>query len=269
MASARSLAASVAGVAGRGRRPLTDTSANFEPLEANGTGSGNGFIPGPVLLIGPPGVGKGTQAKLLMAEFRVPQISTGDLLRDHRTRRTELGLAASELIDKGILVPDDLVNEMVAARLALPDCSRGYILDGFPRTLPQASWLDAYLAKSDPSYPVVVLSLVAERNDLLQRITGRRICPQGHIYNIYSQPPKVDGICDIDGSELQQRKDDTVAVFEERMKVFEEETAPVILHYQSKGRSAQVDGLQDVASVTHAIRARLQELRASSRSKGV
>lgn len=248
---------------------MTDTSAHIENLQANSTVSGKEFIPGPVLLIGPPGVGKGTQAKLLMAEFNVPQISTGDLLRDHRARRTELGLAASELIDKGILVSDDLVNEMVAARLALPDCSRGYILDGFPRTLPQADWLDEYLAQSNPDYPVVVLSLVVEREDLLRRITGRRICPQGHIYNIYSQPPKVEGICDVDGSELQQRKDDTVAVFEERMKVFEEETAPVIPHYKAKGRFAQVDGLQDVASVTREIRARLQELRAASGSKGV
>ncbi len=204
-----------------------------------------------------------------MAEFHVPQISTGDLLRDHRTRRTELGLAASELIDKGILVSDKLVNQMVATRLAQPDCSRGYVLDGFPRTLPQADWLDTYLARTNPEYSVVVLSLVVERDDLLRRITGRRICPQGHIYNIYSQAPKVEGICDIDGSELQQRKDDTLAVFEERMKVFEEETAPVIPHYQSKGRFAQVDGLQDVAKVTREIRARLQELRAPTGSKGV
>ena len=204
-----------------------------------------------------------------MAEFNVPQISTGDLLRDHRARRTDLGLAASELIDKGILVSDDLVNEMVAARLAVPDCSRGYILDGFPRTLPQATWLDNYLVRTHAAYPVVVLSLVVEREDLLRRITGRRICPHGHIYNIYSQPPKVDGICDIDGSALQQRKDDTVAVFEERMRVFEEETAPVIPHYKAQGRFAQVDGLQDVASVTREIRASLQQLRASSGSKGV
>ena len=248
---------------------MTDSSAHIEPFEANGTGSGNDFIPGPVLLIGPPGVGKGTQAKLLMAEYHVPQISTGDLLRDHRARRTDLGLAASELIDKGILVSDDLVNEMVAARLALPDCSRGYILDGFPRTLPQATWLDSYLAKSNAAYPVVVLSLVVERDDLLRRITGRRICPQGHIYNIYSQPPKVDGICDVDGSSLQQRKDDTVAVFEERMKVFDEETAPVLPHYKSQGRFAQVDGLQNVDSVIREIRARLKELRHPSESKAV
>ena len=221
-----------------------------------------------MLLIGPPGVGKGTQAKVLMAEFKVPQISTGDLLRDHRSRRTELGLAASELIDKGILVSDDLVNEMVAARLVLPDCSRGYILDGFPRTLPQADWLDSYLAKTNPGYPVVVISLVVERDDLLRRITGRRICPEGHIYNIYSQAPKVDGICDIDGTHLEQRKDDTVAVFDERMRVFEAETAPVIPHYKAQGRFAEINGLQDVAAVSSEIRARLQELRKSVGTEG-
>ena len=203
-----------------------------------------------------------------MAEFGVPQISTGDLLRDHRARRTELGLAASELIDKGILVSDSLVNEMVAARLVLPDCSHGYILDGFPRTLPQADWLDAYLAQTSPARPVVVLSLVVERDDLRRRITGRRICPQGHIYNIYSQAPRVAGVCDIDGSELQQRKDDTTAVFEERMKVFEEETAPVLPHYKAKGRFAEIDGLQDVESVSCEIRARLQKLRETSETRG-
>ena len=248
---------------------MTDTSTTLDTTDTKRAVTGDDFIPGPVLLIGPPGVGKGTQAKLLMAEFNVPQISTGDLLRDHRARRTELGLAASELIDKGILVSDNLVNEMVAARLTQPDCSRGYVLDGFPRTLPQADWLDAYLAETNPGYPVVVISLVVERDDLLRRITGRRICPQGHIYNIYSQAPKVDGICDIDGSELQQRKDDTVAVFEERMKVFEEETAPVIPHYKAQGRFAEIDGLQDVESVSREIRSRLQQLRQSSGNGGV
>ncbi len=236
----------------------------MDTIEVDGTEPGTDFVPGPVLLIGPPGVGKGTQAKALMAEFKVPQISTGDLLRDHRARKTELGLAASELIDKGILVSDDLVNEMVATRLSDPDCERGYVLDGFPRTLAQAAWLDQYLIETNAAYPVVVISLVVERDDLLKRITGRRLCAQGHIYNVYSQPPQVEGVCDIDGGPLQQRKDDTVEVFNERMKVFEAETAPVIPHYQSQGRFAQVDGLQDVATVTAEIRARLQELRESS-----
>jgi adenylate kinase len=217
-----------------------------------------------VLLIGPPGVGKGTQAKALMAEFGVPQISTGDLLRDHRARHTKLGIEADELMSRGQLVRDDLVNEMVATRLQDSDCANGYILDGFPRTLAQARWLDGYLAETQSHYPVVVISLEVERDDLLRRITGRRICPEGHIYNIYSQPPGREGVCDIDGKALQQRKDDTEAVFNERMKVFDDETAPVIPHYQSQGRFAVVNGLQDVDAVTCAIRHKLQELRAQS-----
>ena len=114
------------------------------------------FIPGPVLLIGPPGVGKGTQAKLLMAEFGIPQVSTGDLFRQHRREHTELGLIADKLMELGQLVPDDLVNKMVAVRLASPDCARGYILDGFPRTLAQANWLDGYLTETAARLPVVV-----------------------------------------------------------------------------------------------------------------
>jgi adenylate kinase len=219
------------------------------------------FIPGPVLLIGPPGVGKGTQAKLLMAEFGIPQVSTGDLFRQHRKDHTELGLIADKLMELGQLVPDDLVNKMVAVRLALPDCARGYILDGFPRTLAQANWLDGYLAETDATLPVVVISLAAERDELLRRITGRRICPQGHIYNIYTQPPQVEGVCDVDESTLDQRKDDTEEVFESRMKVFEAETAPVLPHYRSQGRFAEVNGLQDVETVTREVLAQLASLR--------
>lgn len=203
-----------------------------------------------------------------MAEFKIPQISTGDLLRDHRARKTQLGLAASELIDKGILVSDDLVNQMVATRLADPDCVSGYILDGFPRTLPQAAWLDQYLVDTKAPYPVVVISLVVDHDELLKRITGRRLCAQGRIYNIYSQPPMVEGICDVCGTPLQQRKDDTVEVFEQRMKIFEEETAPVIPHYQAQGRFAQVNGFQDVATVTAEIRSSLHALRQSARTGG-
>ncbi len=219
------------------------------------------FIPGPVLLIGPPGVGKGTQAKALMASFGIPQISTGDLLRDHRARHTPLGMAADELMSKGQLVRDDLVNQMVATRLADPDCACGYILDGFPRTLPQAGWLDQFLLDSNSALPVVVISLVVQQEELLRRITGRRICPDGHIYNIYSNPPQHADRCDLDGKPLQQRKDDTEAVFAERMKVFEEETAPVIPHYAKLGRFAEVDGLQEIDQVTAQIMARLADLR--------
>ena len=225
------------------------------------------FIPGPVLLIGPPGVGKGTQAKALMAQFGVPQVSTGDLLRKHRRDHTELGLMADKLMEQGHLVPDDLVNQMVAKRLAETDCARGYILDGFPRTIGQAEWLDRYLAETGSPYPVVVISLEVNRDDLLKRITGRRICPDGHIYNIYSQPPRAEGVCDVDGKPLQQRNDDTEEVFESRMKVFDEETAPVIPHYRAQGRFATVDGLQNVESVTREIQQKLCQLRSESGSQ--
>jgi len=220
------------------------------------------FVPGPVLLIGPPGVGKGTQAKALMAEFGVPQISTGDLFRQHRSEHTELGLIADNFITQGQLVPDKLVNDMVKERLGEPDCADGYVLDGFPRTQDQAYWLDDYLRDTRSRYPVVVMSIMVERDDLLKRITGRRICPDGHIYNIHSQPPKHDGVCDVDGLPLAQRKDDSEAVFNERMKVFEDETAPVIQHYKAKGRFALVNGMQSVEAVTSDIRFKLQKLRA-------
>ena len=220
------------------------------------------FTPGPILLIGPPGVGKGTQAKILMANFGIPQISTGDLLRQHRKDHTPLGLMADELMSQGKLVPDDLVNQMVAERLKQQDCTRGYILDGFPRTVAQARWLDQHLAGSDAKYPVIVISMLVDRQDLLRRITGRRICPNGHIFNIYTQPPLSEGVCDHDGLVLEQRKDDTEAVFESRMKVFDEETAPVIPHYREQGRFTEVNGLQDVEDVTNAIQSALKKLRA-------
>ncbi|WP_255462459.1 adenylate kinase [Granulicella sp. WH15] len=217
-----------------------------------------------MLLLGAPGVGKGTQAKVLMAEFAIPQISTGDLLRQHRREHTPLGMMADELMQQGKLVPDDLVNQMVAERLAQADCDRGYILDGFPRTLAQAAWLDDYLERTESAWPVVVISIRVPYDDLLQRITGRRICPDGHIYNIYTQPPRVEGICDVDGKALTQRNDDTEAAFEQRMKEFHELTAPVVPHYQGQGRFAEVDGLRSVDEVTEAIRTELERLRAQA-----
>jgi adenylate kinase len=236
---------------------LTETETNKDTESQ----LSQGFVPGPVLLIGPPGVGKGTQAKLLMAEFGIPQVSTGDLLREQRKLRTPLGNMADGLIKQGKLVPDDLVNAMVAERLKHPDCERGYILDGFPRTLAQATWLDGYLLESGAKYPVIVLSLSVDPEDLLKRITGRRICPQGHIYNVYTQPPKVEGVCDVDGEPLGQRKDDSEEVFWDRMKVFDRETAPVIPHYRAQGRFTEIDGLQDVPQVTKAIEAALRTMR--------
>jgi adenylate kinase len=219
------------------------------------------FLPGPVLLLGAPGVGKGTQAKRLVDEFGIPQISTGDLLREHRKNHTPLGMLADDLMSQGKLVPDDLVNQMVAARLLEPDTQHGYILDGFPRTLNQAEWLDRQLVAY--MLPVVAINIVVPEKDLLQRITGRYSCPVcGTIYNIYSNPPKQPGICDREGAQLIQRADDTEPVFRERMKSFEQKTAAVIEYYRSHGnRFAEVDGNLPVDEVTQAIRTTLLQLR--------
>ena len=222
------------------------------------------FIPGPVLLLGAPGVGKGTQAKRLVDEFRIPQISTGDLLREHRKNHTALGIMAEDIMAKGLLVPDELVNKMVATRLLEHDTEHGYILDGFPRTLNQAEWLDQQLV--DSQLPVVAVNIAVPERVLLERITGRLICPVcGTIYNIYSEPPRQPGICDREGAALTQRADDTEPVFRERMRAFQSKTAAVIEYYRLHGgRFAEVDGNLPVDEVTDCIRATLLQLRQES-----
>jgi adenylate kinase len=219
------------------------------------------FLPGPVLLLGAPGVGKGTQARQLVDEFGIPQISTGDLLREHRKNHTPLGMLADGLMSKGHLVPDDLVNQMVASRLTEADTEHGYILDGFPRTLNQAEWLDRQLVAY--MLPVVAVNITVPEKVLLERITGRLTCPVcGTIYNVYSEPPKAAGICDREGAKLEQRKDDTEEVFRERMKAFLGKTSAVIEYYRSHGnRFAEVDGNLPADDVTKAIRSTLLKLR--------
>lgn len=219
-------------------------------------------VPGPILLLGAPGVGKGTQAKELVKLWGIPQISTGDLLRGHVARGTALGKAAKELIEHGNLVPDSIVNEMVAERLKEPDTVRGYVLDGFPRTLPQAHWLDGRLASHPESLPVVAVSLHVDYNQLLRRITGRRNCPVcQRIYNIYLNPPRREGFCDVEGAALAQRADDTEEVFAERMRAYTAQTAPVVEHYRSNGRFAEVDGDGAIAAVAAGIVAAVERLR--------
>jgi adenylate kinase len=221
------------------------------------------------LLIGAPGVGKGTQAKAIVAAWGIPQISTGDLLRANVAEKSGLGQKAQELMQQGQLVPDELVNQMVAERLKKPDTGHGYILDGFPRTLGQAQWLDGYLAKAEPgqsdhpaSLPVVAVNVRVEYTQLLRRVTGRRMCPTcGSIYNVYLHPPKVDGICDLDGTPLTRRQDDTEAVFEGRMRSYDEQTAPVVEHYRGQARLAEVDGEQPVEQVTAAVVEQVRHLR--------
>lgn len=220
------------------------------------------ITPGPILLLGAPGVGKGTQAKELMTKWGIPQISTGDLLRYHREHGTPLGKQAKELMDHGRLVPDELVNQMVAERLKQGDSASGYILDGYPRTLGQAKWLDEKLGAEGTALPVIAVSIRVGYTQLLRRITGRRTCPTcGKIYNVYLQPPKVDEQCDLDGTPLVRRPDDTEEVFQERMRTYETLTAPVVEHYRAQGRFEEVDGDKPVGEVAAGVMAAVARLR--------
>ena len=220
------------------------------------------ILPGPILLLGAPGVGKGTQAKELVKLWGIPQISTGDLLRANVSEGTQLGKVAKEIMGRGELVPDSLVNEMVAVRLQQPDTAKGYILDGFPRTLGQAGWLDGRLAAQPDTLPVVAVSIQVNYNQLLRRITGRRNCPVCQtIYNVYVNPPKKDGFCDIEGAALTQRADDTEEVFKERMRAYGALTAPVVEHYRAQGRFAEVDGDRPISAIASGIVAAVERLR--------
>ena len=218
-------------------------------------------ITGPIILLGPPAAGKGTQAKLIADTFGIPQISTGDILRANVARKTDVGLKAKAIMERGDLVPDELVCDMVASRLQEADCVRGFILDGFPRTVRQAEWLDKQLAqmreckKGDVAgqkacAAPVVIRLVVDYNTLRQRITGRRSCPTcGRVYNVYFQPPKVQGICDIDGTALVTRPDDEESVFAERMRVYDQQTLPLVDYYRERGRLIEVNGELPVEEV--------------------
>ena len=229
-----------------------------------GREAGSKTVPGPILLLGAPGSGKGTQSDQLVKLWNIPHISTGDLLRANMAQGTALGKVAQQSVNHGELVHDSLVNEMVAARLKEPDTANGYILDGFPRTLGQASWLDGRLAAEAKSLPVIAVSIQVDYNQLLRRITGRRNCPVcATIYNVFMNPPKRDGFCDIEGAALVQRADDTEQVFKERMRAYVGLTAPVIEHYRTLGRFAEVDGDRPIgviaANIVDAVK-RLREV---------
>jgi adenylate kinase len=225
--------------------------------------------PGPILLLGAPGAGKGTQAKVLMAEWSIPQISTGDLLREMRKdpvkAATPLGKQIREIMDAGQLVPNELVQALVLDRLQQPDTERGYILDGFPRTLAQAEWVDQQLSRRADALPVIAVNVQVGYTNLLHRLTGRRNCPTcGRIYNIYSHPPQNDMLCDVDGTALARRADDSESIACERLRTHEALTAPVVEHYRALGRFAEVDGELPVEEVTAALRNAIARLRGLS-----
>ena len=215
---------------------------------------------GPIVLLGPPGAGKGTQSRNITQHYRIPQVSTGDLLREHVKQGTPLGLEVKDLMARGELVPDNLVCDIVAWRLREPDAQRGFVLDGFPRAQKQAVWLDAFLrfeffdTGKWPWWLPIVVRIRVDYNKLLLRITGRRTCPvDGTIYNVYSNPPRVDEICDKDGAKLFIRDDDREEVIRERLATYERQTAPVAEYYQDLGRVVTIDGDRPVDEVTASI----------------
>ena len=195
-----------------------------------------------LIMFGPPGAGKGTQAKRLAAHFNVPHLSTGDMFRENIKNGTDLGLLAKSFMDKGDLVPDEVTVNMLRARVQNGDCAGGFILDGFPRTVPQAQALDKML-KKDNLAPTRVLALDVPDAVVIERQTGRRMAPQsGRIYHVTFNPPKVDGKCDETGEELIQRADDKADVVKERLNVYRKQTEPVRAYYAEQGLVSVVDG---------------------------
>jgi adenylate kinase len=202
-----------------------------------------------VIFLGPPGSGKGTQAKVLAAKYGVPHLSTGDMLREHIAKGTVLGLKAKPIMDRGDLVPDSLVLKMVAVRIEEPDCSSGFVFDGFPRTVAQAQYLGELLRQHGLRKPFVI-HLVISQTLLIRRLTGRRTCAiGGEIYNIFDRPPKVEGICDNDGGELIQRPDDREEVIRQRLRAYEKQTSPLVNYYRRLGYLVEMDASKSVPEV--------------------
>jgi adenylate kinase len=210
-----------------------------------------------VVVLGPPGVGKGTQATRLRQELGVPHVSTGDILREAVQKGTPLGKRARSFMESGKLVPDDLMGELIAERLAQPDAASGFVLDGFPRTAEQVGILDAVLAKISAGIDRV-LALEAPSAEIVRRLSGRRICPKcGSVYHIDSRPPASPGVCDGCGSALVQRPDDEEEVIRERLKVFEAQTLPMMKIYRERGLLKEVNASGDAESVFAALRSEL------------
>ena len=213
-----------------------------------------------VVLLGPPGAGKGTQAKLLQEEFGAAQISTGDILRKAVAEQTPLGKQAGEFINRGALVPDGLIVNLVAERLKEKDCQSGFLLDGFPRTIPQAESLDEILKTMGLSLNCVLLVQVPQ-NIIVERLAGRRTCRKcGALCHVIFNPPKQSGVCDRCGGELYQRDDDREQTITHRLQVYETQTAPLVEYYSQRGLLRAVDGVGEIDQIRARVIAALGDL---------
>jgi len=213
-----------------------------------------------IVLFGPPGSGKGTQAKLLAEKYGVPHISTGDILRANLNNETELGLEAKTYMDKGELVPDDVLIGLIKDRLSESDCASGFLLDGYPRTLPQAETLSKILSELGKDLDVV-LNIDVPDEKLLKRLAGRRMCVCGASYHILFNKPKQEGICDLCGSKLYQRDDDKEEAILNRLDVYKNQTRPLIEHYTQAGVILTINGAADIEVVFNEICRMLDDLR--------
>lgn len=206
-----------------------------------------------LVLLGPPGVGKGTQASAIVEKYNIPHISTGDIFRANIKNNTELGKEVKDYLDKGLLVPDELVVSIVTNRISQNDCRDGFLLDGFPRTMNQADALEKELKNISIKLDKVV-NIEADKEILIERATGRRICKEcGSTYHVKFNPPKIENICDIDGGELFQRDDDIRETVATRIGVYNEQTQPLIDYYQQKGLILNVDGSQPIKTTFETI----------------
>jgi adenylate kinase len=213
-----------------------------------------------IVLFGPPGSGKGTQAKMLAEKNGVPHIATGDILRENLKNETKLGLEAKTYMNKGELVPDDVLIGLIKDRLSQPDCASGFLLDGYPRTLPQAEALSKILTELGKNLDVV-LNIDVPEEELLKRLAGRRMCICGASYHILFNKPKQEGICDLCGSKLYQRYDDKEEAIMNRLDVYKNQTRPLIDHYTQAGVMLTINGAADIAVVFNEICRMLDDIR--------
>jgi adenylate kinase len=213
-----------------------------------------------LILLGPPGAGKGTQAERLQDDFPLAYVATGDILRAAVKEGTELGQEAKTYMDRGELVPDDVIIGVILDRLAESDTADGFLLDGFPRTAKQAEALDEALSRVDRRLSAALLIDVPE-DDIVRRLSGRRICPNGHVYHVEHNPPKQEGRCDVDGEELRQREDDREETIRKRLQVYRDQTSPLIDYYDERDILHRFDGTRSPTEVHDHLRATIQTLR--------